>query len=139
MAHKITEKCIGCSACSKMCPVSAITGEPKSIFLINEKRCVDCGVCGRVCPQEAIEDESGQAAERIKRSQWLKPQIDEELCSACGICMFNCTPGALGVSMPKEQGDIEAYALLVEPDKCVGCGLCAKHCPLDAVRMVENA
>lgn len=139
MAHKIDENnCIGCSACMNLCPVFAISGEKGQPFIINDKRCVDCGVCTRVCPKNAIEDEDGTRPDRLKREFWPKPIIDEELCSACGLCIHWCTAGALDTSMPEFKGDIDANAVLVSPEKCVGCSLCRKHCPLDAIRMVAN-
>jgi ferredoxin len=71
----------------------------------------------------------------VKRSLWSKPQIDAELCSACGICVHDCTPGALKISLPKERGDIRVHAELAAPEKCVACGLCEKNCPMGAMLM----
>ncbi len=48
------EKCKGCSACSRKCPVGAISGEIKSPFEINQDKCIKCGVCIATCPFKAI-------------------------------------------------------------------------------------
>ena len=45
MKYKITDKCIGCSACSRVCPVSAISGELKKKFEIDPEKCIKCGKC----------------------------------------------------------------------------------------------
>ncbi len=48
------EKCIGCSACAKGCPVGAIKGEPRKLFVINNDTCIRCGVCIARCKFGAI-------------------------------------------------------------------------------------
>ncbi len=30
------------------------------------------------------------------------------------------------------------YPLTIDFDACVGCGMCLKHCPLDALRIVDK-
>lgn len=137
MAYKITEDCIGCGACKKMCPVFAIKGEAKLLHEINPKRCIECGVCGRVCPKEAVVDSSGVKRNKVPRSQWPKPVIDETLCSACAICVDACTPGALRIAPPKFKGDIHVAAMLDDPKKCIACELCRRRCPLHAITMVK--
>ena len=48
------EKCKGCSACSRKCPVNAISGEIKQPFEIDQSKCIKCGVCIATCPFKAI-------------------------------------------------------------------------------------
>lgn len=53
-SYKITDKCIGCSACSRQCPVNAITGEIKKKFEIDQEKCIRCGKCYNTCRFGAI-------------------------------------------------------------------------------------
>lgn len=135
MPHKIGSQCIGCTACAKSCPVFAIDGEPKNQHTINEKRCVDCGVCGRLCPKSAISDSKGQTVKNLPRSEWKKPKVDISICSACQMCVQICRFNCISISKPTYTGDVAVYAILENPAKCVGCGMCERVCPLGAITM----
>ncbi|MDR2344772.1 MAG: 4Fe-4S binding protein [Planctomycetaceae bacterium] len=50
----IAEKCKGCTACSKKCPIGAISGERKSPHVIDAEKCIKCGECVRTCKFNAI-------------------------------------------------------------------------------------
>lgn len=52
--HIDPEKCIGCTACSKVCPVSAITGSLKKAHAVNKDICIKCGACESTCKFKAI-------------------------------------------------------------------------------------
>ncbi|HHU62637.1 MAG TPA: NADH-quinone oxidoreductase subunit NuoF [Clostridiales bacterium] len=51
----IDDLCKGCSLCAKHCPVEAISGKPKSPYVIDQEKCIKCGVCMEKCPFKAIE------------------------------------------------------------------------------------
>ena len=135
MPYRIHETCTGCTACAKLCPVYAISGAKNERHTINEKRCVECGVCGRICQKSAVADGTGKICSPVRRSEWSQPVIDTALCSACGICVNDCLPKALRISLPQFRGDIKVFAELFESRRCVGCGICRQHCPLKAIQM----
>ena len=41
--------CKGCSLCSKVCPVGAISGEVRKPFVIDSSKCIKCGACMEKC------------------------------------------------------------------------------------------
>jgi NADH-quinone oxidoreductase subunit F len=48
------EKCIGCTACVKVCPVDAIEGKVKENHIIVQDECIKCGNCYDTCKFDAI-------------------------------------------------------------------------------------
>jgi NADH:ubiquinone oxidoreductase subunit F (NADH-binding)/(2Fe-2S) ferredoxin/NAD-dependent dihydropyrimidine dehydrogenase PreA subunit len=54
LTYEITDKCVGCTACKKVCPVVAITGAVKNRHVIDQKKCVKCGACFDKCKFNAI-------------------------------------------------------------------------------------
>lgn len=50
----IIDKCVGCTACARGCPVNAITGERKEPHLIDQEKCIKCGACFEKCKFGAV-------------------------------------------------------------------------------------
>ena len=50
----VPETCKGCSKCSRVCPVGAISGVIKQPFVIDQNKCIKCGMCISSCPFHAI-------------------------------------------------------------------------------------
>jgi NADP-reducing hydrogenase subunit HndC len=48
------KKCIGCTACVKVCPVAAISGKVKEPHEIDPAKCIKCGACMGKCRFDAI-------------------------------------------------------------------------------------
>ncbi len=50
----IEDKCVGCSACARSCPVTCISGEIKKKYVIDQGKCIKCGACIQKCKFSAI-------------------------------------------------------------------------------------
>ena len=50
----IADKCTGCTACVRACPVDAITGEKRQPHVIDVDKCIRCGACYEKCKFTAI-------------------------------------------------------------------------------------
>ena len=48
------DKCKGCTACARACPVNAISGEVRKPHQIDTRKCIKCGACMEKCRFGAI-------------------------------------------------------------------------------------
>ncbi len=132
MAFIISESCIGCSSCVKVCPAGAISGTAKHLHHIDPGLCLECGACGRVCPKGSVKNNYGNTIKRLKKSLWLKPVINRDNCYACENCVAVCPSGALTMKA-EDLPLVKNYAVLSFPDKCVSCGWCVDNCQFNAI------
>jgi electron transport complex protein RnfB len=128
MSHTILAVCTGCTACVKVCPVEAITGERKNLHGIDPAICIDCGACGRICPADAVVDAHQKPVAMLKRSQWLKPLVSEKK------CLEVCPTSVLDFAELKPD-QVRAIAYLRDAKNCIGCSFCEVACPVEAIEM----
>jgi NADH:ubiquinone oxidoreductase subunit F (NADH-binding) len=50
----IPDKCTGCTACARGCPVNAISGSLKQIHIVDQQKCIKCGNCLTRCKFGAV-------------------------------------------------------------------------------------
>jgi NADH-quinone oxidoreductase subunit F/NADP-reducing hydrogenase subunit HndC len=50
----VPEKCVGCRACAKACPVPCIDGAVKKPHVIRQAECIHCGACLKACKFDAV-------------------------------------------------------------------------------------
>lgn len=50
----VAEKCVGCTACARACPVKCISGKVKDAHVIDQAKCIKCGACYTACKFDAV-------------------------------------------------------------------------------------
>lgn len=53
MIHVTKEKCVGCNACIRVCPVANANKNVEGIVTVNPENCIQCGECVRACTHGA--------------------------------------------------------------------------------------
>lgn len=54
-------ECMGCGACTRVCPAGAISGRVKEPHEIDQEKCIRCGQCRTVCAFSAVHQVPGRA------------------------------------------------------------------------------
>jgi len=135
MPYTITSDCVGCGACAKKCPESAITGERKQQHHIDTLFCTECGTCFKTCPRGAILDPDGNPPPKKGSKTKKIAHIEASICAACRTCMLNCPREAI---IMKKRGFITSGSCRVIAENCVGCGECKKLCIMNAITIIDQ-
>lgn len=124
--------CLGFGTCVKNCPFDAMTMSDGGLPIIDDEKCTGCGKCKTVCPKHVIELFPVGFHVAVNCNSKDKGAIARKLCTAacigCGICVKNCTHGAI---------KIENNLAVVDSAICVSeCTetTCTAKCPTGAIQ-----
>jgi ferredoxin len=136
--EKFTERCVRCGSCMKVCPTNGLQpsiheagleGFWTPILVPRIGYCREnCNACGQVCATDAIRK---VAVEEKKHIFIGRAEVQKDRClawrdgKACLVCAEYCSYH--GVSGRKVNG---VNVLVIDPEKCVGCGQCEFACPV---------
>lgn len=102
------------------------------------RKCVGCGECVAVCPQKVIVPSVSQYG--ILHPLVPHLDFDRSYCRwDCDDCTHVCPTGALLPLTLHEKQNTAIGLATVDPDRCVGCGRCARACPRHAIAMITPA
>jgi len=87
-----------------------------------------CNCCS--CHCVALRNILSKPKPGLALNSGFHPVWDEELCTACGICIDRCPAKALAMG--------EEDVPVVNLERCIGCGVCATGCPERAIGLVER-
>ncbi|MCC6679302.1 MAG: 4Fe-4S binding protein [Phycisphaeraceae bacterium] len=155
-ADEFLNRCIRCGQCMKVCPTNGL--QPTileaglagmfSPQLIPRRGCCEwnCNLCGQVCPTAAI------ALLPLETKQTIaigRAEFDKDRCipyadrENCLVCEEHCPVPDKAIRLSTvmielEDGQsMELQEPFVEPDLCIGCGICENVCPLEGAAGVR--
>src|SRR5712692_4760021 len=107
--------------------------EAQSLLILDLERCTRCDACVRACA-----DAHDGITRLVREGLRFEKYLVATSCRQCRdpLCMVGCPVGSI-----RRRHSLE---VIIE-DWCIGCGLCAKHCPYGNINlhpftvMVEDA
>ena len=149
-------RCLRCGECMKVCPTNAIhpasleggvEGLWTPLLVMALGYCdYECNLCSQVCPTHAIRQIEVPEKQKIKIGL---AYVDRNRClpwaysKTCIVCEEHCpTPKKAIWFEEVEVRNIQGEKLTVkqprvDPDLCIGCGICETKCPVKAPAAVR--
>ncbi len=92
-----------------------------------------CNCCGCCC-EAMIAARRLTILNPIHTTNFI-PEIDQQSCTGCGICVNTCPVEAIALSSANDpKKPTRKQATLID-DRCLGCGLCVRACPETVIKL----
>lgn len=122
------DNCIACGMCERACPTNAIEiDKAEGKWTIQRMQCIQCSACVDCCPKKCLTMENLYTIPDVVKvvdsfdipKKAPKKAADDS----------KAAPAGDSKAAPADDGDLTCA------DSCVFCGLCAKACPADAIKV----
>ena len=95
-----------------------------------------CNCCGCCC-EAMIASRRFAFMGPVHTANWL-PVVDAEQCSGCIRCTDACPVEAMSLTSANDPRQPRRKRAKVDENLCLGCGVCARTCRRDAIRLVPR-
>jgi ferredoxin len=79
------EACVGCGACTLVCPHGVLAMNGRKVGIVDLNGCMECGACARNCPSGALSVTPGVGCAAYIIQVWLKGR-QKASCGGPGCC-----------------------------------------------------
>ncbi|MDP8299138.1 MAG: 4Fe-4S binding protein [Candidatus Tantalella remota] len=145
------DRCIRCGNCMKVCPTNGLqpvllqagaAGVWTPALVPEIGYCeYNCALCGSVCPTGAIPKLS---IDKKKKASLGTAKVNRDKCiawafnSQCLVCEEHCPVPEKAIKITTTEVDgVTVGRPYVNPDLCIGCGICQTKCPVRPVRAIK--
>lgn len=120
-ADAFARNCRRCGACAKACLPGAIFLDDRPAIIALRQPCTLCPdqPCAHSCPSGAMKP-TAPAAVKMGVAVWSRMRCLLGAGDKCDLCLKACPTQAIAL----DKGRV-----IVDGDRCAGCGLCEFHCP----------
>lgn len=140
--RRVSDECTRCGRCIKICPMGAISEDPR---VTDHRECIVCETCVRICPSNAVSFSLPRSGQRGSATDLFCPDRRKALAagaSGIGAALVAFTdlrhiqgkPGPVRTShleLLRPPGAIPENNFLA---RCIGCGECMKACPANSLQ-----
>ena len=127
--------CVACGACVEACRFGAVQINDLGCAEVDEEKCIGCGACARKCPRGLIDLRRTEDRIAVLCSNRDKGFDPATKTGARTVCDVSCIGCGLCVKKcPADAIHVVEFRAVIDYERCLSCGACGDVCPRHAIR-----